>query len=382
MDAEELVVKKTKKWVIASLGITGFLTVGIFLMIVLIGSIAVQEGQRAVVEMVSRNTQTDDTSFQSEVLRWRPEIEYWASHYGIEDWVPELLAIMQVESRGQVADLMQSSESAGLPPNTLQYEDSIAQGVRYLASIIARAEANGLGDDRMAIKQAYNFGVAYINWLARNGYTHNLDVAAIYSRTVVAPSLGNTTGQTYSYVNTVSTANGRPYLYHNGGNFHYAYLVRHVMFLMQVNGAQVVDGIVLPIDPPFVVTSGFGPRWGSHHAGIDLCGGFGAPVRSILDGRVTRVVNHFASNDGWLGHPGGFGNVVFIEHEGGIVTVYAHLMSNVTVHMGERVNAGQVIGFQGNSGNSSGTHLHFEWRENSIAVDPESRINFRIEGGN
>ena len=156
-----------------------------------------------------------------EVLRWQPEVEFWAREYEIMEWVPVLLAIMQTESGGRVPDLMQSSESAGLPVNTLEYEDSIAQGVRYLARIIRRAESFGLGDDRLAVIQAYNFGIPYINFLGNRNERHSLDISAEYSRTVVAPSLGNTTGITVPYNNPVAIANGRPYRFLNGGNFHY-----------------------------------------------------------------------------------------------------------------------------------------------------------------
>jgi len=370
--------KKFKRWLWGIFVTKALIGIGIFLFVIIAGAVAMEEAQRAIIEIVAQSqTHTEDIYFHAEVLMWRPVVEYWANHYEIDDWVPELLAMMQVETRGLVPDLMQSSESAGLPPNTLEYEDSIAQGVRYLARIIQRARNLELDDDRMAIKQSYNFGIAYLNWLANRGYNHNIDVAAVYSRTVVAPSLGNHTGSTYDYVNVVSIANNRPYLYWNGGNFHYAYLVRHVMLMMVVDGAHIIDGISLPLDLLFVITSPFGPRWGRMHNGIDLVATFGTPVRSVLDGTVTHVVNHFSSNGGFLGHPGGWGNVVFVEHDGGILTIYSHLMQNVTVQVGEQVIAGQVIGFQGNSGSSTGSHLHFEWRENGIPIDPELRIDFR-----
>jgi len=173
-------------------------------------------------------------NLSSEVLIWEDEMRYWARRYEIESWVWILLAIMQVESRGLVPDLMQSSESAGLPVNTLRYEESIAQGVRYLARIIDRAQILNLGDDRGAIIQSYNFGIAYLDWLARNGERHSLQIAAYYSRTVVAPSLGNAIGERYDYINDVSMQNGMPWLYLNGGNFHYVYLVMQYVIPMHM----------------------------------------------------------------------------------------------------------------------------------------------------
>ena len=318
---------------------------------------------------------SENIDLSREVLMWRAEVEYWAENYEIESWVWRLLAMMEVETRGLIPDLMQSSESAGLPPNTLEYEDSIAQGVRYLASIIARAEMLGLGDDYMAIIQSYNFGINYINWLANRRLNHNINVSAYYSRTVVAPSLGNHTGARFEYRNEVSIANGRPWLYWNGGNFHYAYVVMNVLNRIDVGGIEIRDGVYLPMNPPFQITCDFFCYVG--HGGIDLSVGWGAPVRSVMAGRVIRVVNSVDCNDGWLGHPSGWGNLVEIDHGDGLRTLYAHLMQRIPVSVGDEVPAGMIIGFQGNSGNSTGTHLHFEWIENNLRIDPERRMDFR-----
>jgi len=363
---QDMLKRKVKKWIFATLGISGVLTVAGGFFILMVATSAVENSQRAVMEMVARAQASEDNYFNSEVLYWQPVVEEWAEVYDILDWVPELMAIMQIESRGLIPDLMNSSASAGLPPNTLEYEESIVQGVRHLATLINHANTLGIGRDRLAIIQSYNFGIGYLDWLASRGQTHDIYLSAYYSRNVIALSGGNLTGERFDYINVISTGNGKPFLYIGGGNFHYAYLVRHLTFMMHVGGAYMVDGGILPLDPPFWITSGFGPRWGSHHAGIDLSSGFGAPIRAVKAGRVTRVVNNFGSNDGFLGHPGGFGNVVFIEHDGGIVTVYAHLMSTVPVRVDSEVAAGQVIGFQGNSGNSTGSHLHFGMKRSSI----------------
>jgi len=339
--------------------------------------------ERAVVDLLvkenSENSLGESLILDYEVLRWRPVIEYWANKYDILDWTMDLLAIMYIESGGRIPDLMQSSESAGLPPNTLEYEDSIRQGVRYLAQIITRARSFAI-DDRLAVFQAYNFGIFYINFLAQNSILHTLEISAYYSRTVVAPSLGNTTGRRYRYPNLIAIANGKPWLYVNGGNFHYAFLVQHTvkrMVATATDDASFLDGIALPLDPPFHITSSFGPRWGTHHYGIDLSVRFGASIRSVLAGEVISVINHFDSAGGWHGHPGGWGNFILIDHGNGIQTLYAHLMRETYVQVGDVVVAGQHIGFQGNSGSSTGSHLHFEWRESGVRINPELRINFR-----
>ena len=82
-------------------------------------------------------------NLSEEVLKHQPAVEKYAKEYGISDYVNYLLAIMQVESGGTVADVMQSSESLGLPPNSLSTEKSIKQGCKYFSELLKSAEAKG-----------------------------------------------------------------------------------------------------------------------------------------------------------------------------------------------------------------------------------------------
>jgi hypothetical protein len=159
-----------------------------------------------------------------EVLAYKTLIEKYAKIEGISDKVNILMAIMMVESGGKGTDPMQSSESLGLPVNTLTPEASIKQGVAHFKG--ALDDAKEQGNDEWTAVASYNFGRAYNSYVGRNGKKHTIDIAEKYSRDVVAPSLGNTTGIKYSYVNEVSQKFGKPYLYLNGGNFFYAELVR------------------------------------------------------------------------------------------------------------------------------------------------------------
>lgn len=108
------------------------------------------------------------------------------------------------------------------------------------------------------------------------------------------------------------------------------------------------------------VTSGFGPRWGRNHNGIDIAGGTGSPVVAARGGTVTKAEN-------WSGS--GFGNVVIIAHSGGFATLYAHL-SSISVSAGQSVGAGQQVGGMGCTGSCTGTHLHFEVWAGGSPVDP------------
>ena len=184
--------------------------------------------QTASVSYVGKNVEIvgGNKPLSSNVLKWQRQVEKSASKYEIPQLAGWALALMQVESGGNLPDLMQSSESAGLPVNTLTYEDSIDQGLKHLSNVYNIAKSYGIENNYDGIMQSYNFGVAYIHYLGRSNLTHSVDIAEDYSRTIVAPSLGNSSGQTYSYVNEVSIRFGKTYLYRNGGNFYYSELVK------------------------------------------------------------------------------------------------------------------------------------------------------------
>ena len=114
------------------------------------------------------------------------------------------------------------------------------------------------------------------------------------------------------------------------------------------------------------VTSGFGYRrhpilgFRRMHSGIDFKAGTGAPIYATADG----VVNY-------AGRKGGYGNFVRIAHGGNIATGYGH-MSRIAVSNGMRVRRGQVIGYVGSTGLSTGPHLHYEMYRGGRAIDPAS----------
>jgi murein DD-endopeptidase MepM/ murein hydrolase activator NlpD len=109
------------------------------------------------------------------------------------------------------------------------------------------------------------------------------------------------------------------------------------------------------------LTSGFGARWGSLHAGIDLAAPMHTPEYAAMDGVVLEA-----------GPASGYGLVVYIQHENGDVTVYGH-MDSILVEAGQVVRAGDTIALLGNRGQSTGPHLHFEVHVgglNGEKVDP------------
>ena len=120
------------------------------------------------------------SSVSEEVLKHRAMVEKYAKESNISEYVPILLAIIQVESGGTMEDVMQSSESAGLPPNSLSTEASIKQGCLYFASLVKRSKE--LGCDQDSIIQAYNYGGGYLDHVAKNGKKHSLALAESFSK--------------------------------------------------------------------------------------------------------------------------------------------------------------------------------------------------------
>ncbi|MBV7409769.1 M23 family metallopeptidase [Maritimibacter sp. DP1N21-5] len=119
----------------------------------------------------------------------------------------------------------------------------------------------------------------------------------------------------------------------------------------------------MPLRPgSFRYTSGFGSRWGRLHAGTDMAGPVGTPIYATADGVVTHA--------DWQS---GYGRLVKIQHEFGIETRYGH-MSRIRVNKGQRVSRGDLIGDMGNSGRSTGPHLHYEIRVGGNAINPMTYI--------
>jgi murein DD-endopeptidase MepM/ murein hydrolase activator NlpD len=107
-----------------------------------------------------------------------------------------------------------------------------------------------------------------------------------------------------------------------------------------------------------VMTSPFGWRWGRMHEGIDIAVPSGTPVVASASGTVIVA--------GWMG---GYGNLVVVDHGNGIATAYGHNTS-IAAGVGQQVAQGQLIAYSGNTGHSTGPHIHFEVRINGSPVDP------------
>ena len=126
-----------------------------------------------------------------------------------------------------------------------------------------------------------------------------------------------------------------------------------------------------PTLSPYVITSPFAWRWGRHHNGIDISGtGFGSPIYAATEGTVI-AINTSCPNQGFLGSMCGnsWGNYVRVSY-GDFELIYAHMKSDIKVSLGQKISRSQHIGNMGNSGSSTGTHLHFSILKNGQYINP------------
>ncbi|MCI3027547.1 lysozyme family protein [Desemzia sp. C1] len=292
------------------------------------------------------------------VLQWQPYIEQELAKYGRTDDIHVLLAITTQESGGTASfDIMQASESLGLPPNTIQDPlFSIEVGVRYFDEVMTQAE-NARVDVDTAI-QAYNMGNGYINFVAQNGGKHSVDLAQQFSNKMKA-QLGWGVYGDPNYV-----AHVKRYLGESVGN------------LGKDTAFGQLQNPYLGQEDKYVVTSELGWRWGKLHAGIDLAplGAANLPIGSAGEGTVE-----------YTGYSQTGGFMVRIRHDeyvsangNTLYTQYLHLAQPPSVNIGDLVDKGQIIGLTGTTGSSTtGVHLHFEVLDGKDnPVNPRNFVDF------
>ena len=121
-----------------------------------------------------------------------------------------------------------------------------------------------------------------------------------------------------------------------------------------------------PVEGKLTSIYGYRKRFNRFHKGLDIAVNYGDTVKSCLPGVVTKT--------GY--EPGGYGNYVVVAHAGGVETLYGHLMIPL-VSPGQEITIGHPVGLGGNTGRSTGPHLHFETRYRGVALDPISwfRLN-------
>ncbi len=169
-------------------------------------------------------------NLSADVLKHQPMVEKYARENGISEYVNVLLAIIQVESGGTATDVMQSSESLGLPPNSLSTEKSIKQGCKYFASLLSSCKAKGMNDINVVI-QSYNYGGGYADYVAKNGKKHSFNLAENFAK-------NKSGGIKVTYTNPIAVSKNGGWRY-NYGNMFYVELVNQYLTVKQFSNETV-----------------------------------------------------------------------------------------------------------------------------------------------
>ena len=278
-----------------------------------------------------------NVNLSADVLALMPQISAACQAHGIPEYAPLVAAVMMQESGGNVelvhGDVMQCAESLGYPAGTpVPVEESIDHGVGVLAHKLSRAGSTG-PTDMPAISlalQAYNYGDGYFNWATSHGGGYSKENALSFQQ--------------------YQMAHGFPSGY---GDANY---VDHVLRFYQIGGSGM--GAVSAIANGAFAYPCEGHGWTTYpgHEGIDIPLDVGTPVYACAAGTVSYAQAGWHSGMGVDGIAS-YGNCVFVDHGSGWQSRYAH-MSSIVVASGTMVQQGQLIGYVGSTGNSSGPHLH------------------------
>lgn len=336
-------------------GIKAIMLIGLFLalvlFIVLIMIFVHSASDAAEQEQKRQNASNAAASVSESVLQYENLITQYANDNGIGRYTALIEAIMMQESGGQGVNVMQVNFGT---VNTA--EDSIRMGVGYVRTCLELARVTDPSDiDRIKVAlQGYNYGTGYISWVWNHyGGEYTPENALEFSENQKA-ALGWSIYGDPQYVEHVLR-------YYNYGSTNVEFLTDGAAFAWPVPGHTNI-------------TSGFGSRWGTMHKGIDISDGNieGVPVVASRAGTVTRADNactHNYPKNSSCGCGGGYGNRVEISHGDGTSALYGHMVT-ITVSVGQVVEQGQVIGYVGCTGHSTGFHLHFEIKQNGTQVDP------------
>jgi hypothetical protein len=190
----------------------------LFLVIVGIGRWREAVAERKRLEAERALQEREEELLSDSVLEYEDLVKYYAEEEGIYEYVPVLLAIMEVETKGERDDVMQSSESAGLEPNSLGPEESIEQACSDYSNLLDIAD--DLGCDEKSVIQAYNYGPGYLYYVSDHGGKHTFDLAVDYAEEMSG-------GRTSGYYHDIADFNGNwMYLY---GNMYYVMLVEQYL---------------------------------------------------------------------------------------------------------------------------------------------------------
>lgn len=247
---------------------------------------------------------TDNQNLNESVLRWQPLVEKYAKEYDGTEYVPYILALMQVESGGTGGDPMQSSESLGYPPNTITDPNkSIQQGVKFFVENMKKAI--GQGSDIKTALQAYNYGGGFVDYVVKNGGTYTFDLAKQFS-------YDQSGGQQVTYVNAISTSLGYNYRYNYGNMFYVPNLLQYVnesqasVSLDDVQNNSNNTGVAQTDVPSGYKSKLQYPRYDGHNYNTSGSYPFGQCTWYVFNrmAQIGKKIDDFMGNGGFWGQSG------------------------------------------------------------------------------
>lgn len=168
-------------------------------------------------------------NLSGEVLSYKAMVESYCNQLGISEYANYLLAIMMVESGGKGNDVMQSSESLGLPPNSLNPEKSIEQGCKYFAELLAKAQEKEC--DISTVIQSYNYGGGFIDYVTENGQMYTFELAQEFAEE-------KSGGEQVDYDNELAYEINGGWRY-DYGNMFYVLLVNQYLYVREFDDLTV-----------------------------------------------------------------------------------------------------------------------------------------------
>lgn len=299
-----------------------------------------------VATIVGSNSNSNIPSLSDSIEKLRPNVQSYAEQYNIADYVDLALCIIQQYSNGEGIDVMNSSYSSYLTPNAsfniTQVDTSIDRGVKTLSKIIEIVKPKSNIDyEKLALcVQMYEYKSNY----TPSYYDYIKD---------------------YDYKYTI--ANSKIFWEKNNSPETVKYDFAEKVILIYYSKIQQTGEYIYPMPNNKTISSHFGYRvdpitgqQGEFHKGTDFPAPEGTEIVAVASGEVVSVLKTNQS--------GGYGNAVKIKHANGLITHYAH-NNSIQATVGQIVNQGDVIALSGNTGNSTGPHLHLEFILDGKLVD-------------
>lgn len=287
-----------------------------------------EEQQEALNERLVAMYKTGETSYLDFMLSSTSLIDFISSYYlvsQITDYDTKMLQQLE-EHRQKIEDEKNELEASKTELETAEAELEEKQSELETAKAEKEEYAEQLSEEEKEAEETLQDLQDANDELEKKIKEKEEEIAAAKAAAIAAAAASESTSSSYSTSSSIS-------------------------------GTESSYGLIWPVLSKYSITTGWYYSTGALHGAVDFSGSgiYGTPVYAVADGYVV------SADWGINGAYNGYGNCIFIAHYNGLWTLYAHL-SSIVVSEGETVTQGQVIGYVGSTGNSTGPHLHFEVR--------------------